>query len=290
MAEKPAQAVVGWEQMGSVPPFTSHDPATEGWARRRNDPRVVERMAHLRERSGIAGLEVVAPDDVEAAARLFLRDGFVVVRDVMSAAQLSRVQVASTKLVGERVAETPNGVTYAQDGSVIRQPGRYSFGSHGNLHRPEWCMLADLPAVHAILERICQSRDYMVWGAGGDFCLPGTIEYQSLHRDLGGQIGDFWDSTARLQVWDLPPFAVTCNFPMVGERHHNVAFPAVPIACGDQGLLSRSVLMLFVATDFDSQNGPIRQIPGTQNSREPPPSPADEPEVSAHQPTLNLHP
>ena len=99
MAEKPAQAVVGWEQMGSVPPFTSHDPATEGWARRRNDPRVVERMAHLRERSGIAGLEVVAPDDVEAAARLFLRDGFVVVRDVMSAAQLSRVQVASTKLV-----------------------------------------------------------------------------------------------------------------------------------------------------------------------------------------------
>lgn len=236
---------VGWEEMADVPPFTSDDPLTEGWSRARDDPNIVARTAHLKAHSGISGLEVCAPEEVERVVRLFLRDGFVAVRDVMSAGQLRRVQAATAEVIAERLAETPNGVTYNKDGSIIRQPGRYSFGSHGNLHRPEWCMLADLPAVHTILRSIFQSSNFMCWGAGGDFCIPGTIEYQALHRDLGPNVGDFQDTTGRLEVWDLPPFAVTCNFPMV---------------------------------DFDYLNGPIRQIPGTQNSRDPPPSPAEEPE------------
>ena len=27
--------------------------------------------------------------------------------------------------------------------------------------------------------------------------------------------GDFIDQTGRVELWDLPPMAVTCNFPMV---------------------------------------------------------------------------
>ena len=138
-------AKVGWEEMKSVPPFTDHDPSTEGWRRERDDPNVQRRMKHLQQNSGIPGLEVCGPHEIERAVRIFLRDGFVAVRDVMTAKQLARIQNASASVVSQRVAQTPNGVTYAADKSIIRQPGRYSFGSHNNLHRPEWCMLADLP-------------------------------------------------------------------------------------------------------------------------------------------------
>ena len=118
------------------------------------------------------------------------------VKDIMDESQLARIQQASTDLIAERIAATPDGVTRTADQEgkplwdeatgewkemPIRQPGRYSFGSHGNLHRPEWCMLADLPRLSTILEAIFQSKDYMCWGAGGDFALPGTMEYQNLH-------------------------------------------------------------------------------------------------------------
>ena len=107
--------------------------------------------------------------------RIFHRDGFCAVSDIMDSEQLTRMQKASTDLIAERVADTPNGVTYgvhSQTGKrfIVRQPGRYSFGSHGNLHRKEWCMLADLPRLHPILEAIFQSSDYMCWGAGGECC------------------------------------------------------------------------------------------------------------------------
>ena len=173
---------------------------------------------------------------------------FCAVKDVIDGGRLPKIQKACTDLIAERVAATPDGVTRGLNPKTgeeftIRQPGRYSFGSHGNLHRKEWCMLADLPLLQPILEGIFQSPDYMCWGAGGDFCLPGTIEYQHLHRDCGE--GDFIDQSGRVRLWDLPPPMVTCNFPMV---------------------------------DFNALNGPIRQIPGTQNTYDQPPSIADEPE------------
>ena len=118
------------------------------------------------------------------------------VKDIMDESQLARIQQASTDLIAERIAATPDGVTRTADQEgkplwdeatgewkemPIRQvrcaasrscrrtppgqareadpprlvqPGRYSFGSHGNLHRPEWCMLADLPRLSTILEAI----------------------------------------------------------------------------------------------------------------------------------------
>ena len=64
-----------------------------------------------------------------------------------------------------------------------------------------------------------------------------------MRSDIGP--GDFKDSTGRVEIWDLPPFCVTLNFPMV---------------------------------DFENDVGPIRQIPGTHMTREMPPEVADEPE------------
>ena len=239
----------GWEGMRDVPPFLEHDPFTAGWQRRRDDPNVQARMRHLQEKSGIKGLEVCEPHEVERIVRIFLRDGFCAVSRIMDDERLAALQQACAELIAERVAETPHGVTYGvhpESGErfTIRQPGRYSFGSHGNLHRREWCMLADLPLLRPILEAIFQSPDYMCWGAGGDFCLPGTIEYQHLHRDCGE--ADFQDpSGGNVKLWDLPPPMVTCNFPTV---------------------------------DCNALNGPIRQIPGTQNTHVQPPQTGAEPE------------
>ncbi len=47
------------------------DPRCADWTRSYDDPGVVALRQRLRERNGIPGLEVVAPDDVERAAALF---------------------------------------------------------------------------------------------------------------------------------------------------------------------------------------------------------------------------
>ena len=102
------------------------------------------------------GMEICDPQEIGRIVRIFLRDGFCVVRNILDTERLGRLQKACTDLIAQRVARTPIGVTYGvhpETGQrfTIRQPGRYSFGSHSNLHRREWCMLADLPLLHPIL-------------------------------------------------------------------------------------------------------------------------------------------
>lgn len=53
------------------------------------------------------------------------------------------------------------------------------------MHQPEWAMLIDLPTVTPILTSIFDSKDYITRGGGGDFCLPGAVDYQPLHSDMG---------------------------------------------------------------------------------------------------------
>ena len=63
------------------------DPTAEGWTRSPDDPSVQARLAHLRENNGLKGLEIVHYSEVERATKLFLRDGFVAVSDVLSPEQ-----------------------------------------------------------------------------------------------------------------------------------------------------------------------------------------------------------
>ena len=115
------------------------------------------------------------------------------------------------------------------------------------MHRPEWAMLLDLPTVTPILNAIFDSSEYIARGGGGDFCLPGTTEYQHLHSDMGDRrtFGSFHDDRGKLTVRDLPCPYVCCNFLMV---------------------------------DFTRINGPTRQIQGTQNSLDKIPKVHEEPE------------
>ena len=75
-----AGAKFGWEGMADVPAFTSHDPVTEGWERRRDDPNIQQRRAHLEKNAGIKGLDICSPEEVDRIVTVFLRDGFAAVR------------------------------------------------------------------------------------------------------------------------------------------------------------------------------------------------------------------
>ena len=222
---------------------------TLGWVGvERDSPQVHALRNELLANNGMRGLEVLAPHEVERAAQLFDRDGFVLVRDALTPAQLESMRAGCDAAIREMLALDPR--RFGNRGSH-----RYSFGGAsltGHLvHRPEWAMLLDLPTVTPILTAIFGSADYMARGGGGDFCLPGAVEYQPLHSDMGDRqmlggatFGSFKDSRGRLTYRDLPVPFVCCNFTMV---------------------------------DFHALNGPTRQIPGTQHSREAIPGVTEEP-------------
>lgn len=111
------------------------------------------------------------------------------------------------------------------------------------LHLRPWAELVDLPTTTPILAAIFGSMDYVVGGGGGDLAMPGAIEYQGLHSD--NTWSELHDPTGGTTMRDLPPPIITVNFPL---------------------------------TDLTWENGPIRQIPGTQRSHAPIPNLLDEPE------------
>lgn len=204
---------------------------------------------YLEANNGIKGLEVLAPQDIEEAVRLFRRDGFVVVADILTDEQIDFLSQGCKEVVGETVAlENQLGGN--------RGPGRYSFGgsslTRSQLHRPEWQMLLDIPSVDRLVSAIFGSSDYALRAASGDFCMPGTLNYQPLHSDCSdwksaetSPYSAFYDPQGVVSIRDLP----------------------CPYLCVN-----------FLPQDVTRLNGPTRQIPGTQNSRAPIPTLDQEPE------------
>lgn len=219
------------------------DPSCVGWRRHPDDPGVRALRDRLRAHNGIPGLELVTPDQVDRATELFYRDGFVAVRDALTGDRLRRLQEATRRVVDEILEVDPDGSIGGGAGGL---PHRYSFGSTSGsrhrLHDAAWVDVIDLPATTPILTAIFGSANYVVGGGGGDLALPGAIEYQGLHSD------NIWtephDPVGKTTTRDMPVPVVTINFAMV---------------------------------DLTPENGPIRQIPGTQRSRDPIPNLADEP-------------
>ncbi|MGH1488962.1 MAG: phytanoyl-CoA dioxygenase family protein [Acidimicrobiales bacterium] len=224
------------------------DPSCATWTRRTDDPGVVALRERLRAHNGIPDLELVDPDQIERAAELFHRDGFVAVRNALTGDKLKRLQMATSRVVDEILAADPDGSIGGGAGGL---PHRYSFGSTSasrhRLHEQAWVDVIDLPTTTPILTAIFGSPNYIVGGGGGDLALPGAMEYQGLHAD------NIWtepfDPVGGISTREMPVPVVTINFPMV---------------------------------DLNWENGPIRQIPGTQRSREPIPNMVDEPLTMKH--------
>jgi ectoine hydroxylase-related dioxygenase (phytanoyl-CoA dioxygenase family) len=214
-----------------------------------DDPEIASLRAHLGAENGIKGLEILAPGDTERAVSLFRRDGFVVIADVLDAAQTQFLAEGCNQVAAEILA-----LDRERNGN--RGSHRYSFGgsslTRSQLHRPEWQMMLDIPLVDELVTAMFGSPDYAVRAASGDFCLPGAVGYQPLHSDVsdwynGGlsRFSSFHDPRGQLTIRDLP----------------------CPYICVN-----------FLPQDVTRFNGPTRQIPGTQHSRVPIPSLEEEPE------------
>jgi hypothetical protein len=243
--------------------FAAADP---GAPQRRvyDDPEVCALREHLRRSNGLQGLEIVDPHEIERARRIFFRDGFVVVRDLLDPVALRAFREASARVLRQILAiPGVDGRKYVTETS--RLPHRYSYGtssaSRQLLHEPVWASMIDLPTTTPLLKSVFGGDDYWVIGAGGDLCLPGAIEYQALHSDaresyelpqgrleqakrLGVELNGPLDHPTRQLIFERTPSHVTINFLM---------------------------------SDMTTENGPIRQIPGTQVRPDKPPTQTDEP-------------
>lgn len=154
-------------------------------------------------------------EDVEQAAQVFHRDGFVAVRDGLTSDQLAQAREAAFRVIREQTEATPLE-------AANRGHARYSFGDQ--IHHPEWAMLVDLPTVLPIIERIWGSGDFTCIGAGGDYSVPGA-QIQPLHSDMGEF---FHDPTGRATFHDVPAPFIVVNFPVVDFTEENGAIRFVP--------------------------------------------------------------
>ena len=235
-----------------------------------DDPSVQALRDRLRRHNGICGLEICAPDETERAARIFRRDGFVVVRDLLDAKRLRLLREGSARAL-RQILETPgaDGRKYMTESG--RLPHRYSYGtssaSRQMLHEPEWAAMIDLPTTTPILAAIFGSTDYQVLGAGGDLCLPGAVEYQHLHADVAEsqRISEARLATASAIGIEIRRDEESGELEAATRRRIVDCTPPV-------------VTINFAMCDLTWENGPIRQIPGSHAWQMRPTPPEDEPE------------
>ena len=277
------ETTVGWDE--NTPPNETVDedgqplPIDKGFGqpdprspKRRvyDDPDVEKLRATLREHNGVRGLEICTPDEVDRAARIFRRDGYVVVRDLLDAQQLERWRRGCARVL-KQLLEIPgrDGRKYVTENG--RLPHRYSYGtssaSRQMVHDPDWATMIDLPTTTPILAEIFGSPDYLCWGGGGDLCLPGAIEYQQLHADFrdAQQLPKRRLRQAEALGIELRTEEGSSDLTMRTKR---LIFERTPPV----------VTINFLMTDLTWENGPIRQIAGTQASQQTPTILADEPE------------
>ena len=247
--------------------FGVHDPRAPS-ERVYDHPEVQALREEYREHNGFKGLEICEPHELDRIARIFRRDGFVVVRDLLDEKTLERFREGCEEVL-RQILSIPGHQGRKYITETNRLPHRYSYGtasaSRHMMHHPVWAEMVDLPATTPILSRIMPG--YLVSGGGGDLALPGAVEMQHLHSD-GFDVGDNGD--LRLN------YARECGYKMFEEGK---TFDESDIRL--QRLLLEltppSMTINFAMSDLTWENGPIRQIPGTHTTMQMPPKPADEP-------------
>ncbi|MCY3859968.1 MAG: phytanoyl-CoA dioxygenase family protein [Gammaproteobacteria bacterium] len=236
-----------------------------------NHPEVLALRQHLRENNGIRGLEICEPSEVQRAATIFHRDGFVVVKDALSPEHLAAMREACERNLRTILSKPhDNDRKYLQE--TGRLPHRYCYGtcsaSRQMMHEPAWAGIIDMPTTTPILCEIFGSSDYSVWGGGGDLSLPGAIEYQHLHTDGLDEQQDGEARLKRVLILNRLNLDASKEFEALDFKSQRRVMD----------FANTGVTINFTLTDLTWENGPIRQIPGTHTNLSPPPSIYDEPE------------
>ena len=238
-------------------------------ARVHDHPDVQRLRERLRRENGIRGLEVCAPHEVERIVRIFHRDGFVVVRDLLDEEHLARFRRGSARALAQ-ILETPGSGERKYMTESGRLPHRYSYGtssaSRQMLHEEEWASMVDLPNTTPILAAIFGGMDYLVLGAGGDLCLPGAVEYQHLHADVGESNALSAARVEAAQALGIEIRRDDASGEIENATRRRIVDYTPPV-----------VTINFAMCDLTWENGPIRQIPGSHTWQMRPPPPAEEP-------------
>ena len=250
--------------------FVQHDPHCPS-RRVYNDPEVVALREKLRDNSGLTGLEICNPDELTRIGRIFRRDGFVVVRDLLDAEHLELFREGCARVLKDILSISGMGQRkYLTESN--RLPHRYSYGTASSsremMHDAVWSAMIDLPMTTPILTELFGTDNYLVTG-GGDVCLPGAIEYQNLHSDLNDtQANGDERLVYAKKVGLLEKLDPEASFDELDMRTQRLVFDRTPPL----------VTINFLMTDLTTENGPIRQIPGTQTATCNPPPSGDEPD------------
>ena len=83
-----------------------------------HDPEVEVLRSHLRQHNGIRDLEICEPDEIKRAARIFHRDGFVVVRDLLNVEQLRRWREGCAQVLADILS-----ISGPEDRKYVTEPG-----------------------------------------------------------------------------------------------------------------------------------------------------------------------
>jgi len=129
-------------------------------------------------------------------------------------------------------------------------------------HELEWATSCDLPTTLPILQKIFGGLDaFCTWGMGGDACLPGAFEYQGLHSDIKEtfEMTEERKEAARRVGATIEEVEELGIKRLTDESADSIYRYTPPL-----------VTVNFFMTDLTWENGPIRQIPGTQTRRDPP--------------------
>lgn len=250
--------------------FSAPDPRAPS-RRVYDDPEVCRLREYLRHHNGIRGLDILEPHEIDRAAKVFFRDGFVVVRNLLDPERLQRFREGSARVLSQ-ILEVPGVGGRKYLGESYRLPHRYSYGtasaSRHLLHDPAWAEMIDLPTTTPILSKIFGSEEYWVFGAGGDLCLPGAIEYQALHVDGDRESLQLpKDRLRQAQQMGIELRTVRGTEELQPRTRQLIIERTPPL-----------VTINFLMSDLTWENGPIRQIPGTQARAGSPPSPVEEPD------------
>ena len=175
---------------------------------------------------------------IDDAAAIFHRHGFCILLNALGGQEISDVLQTCLQVEADMLLLDP-------DRLGCRDAGRYSFGAAAKsghmLHHPAWQHLLQSRPVLMVLKRVFP-EGFVFCGGGGDFVLGKTVNYQSLHSDLGPS--------------RVPPECRSDQPPMI-----SVNFTVQPVT---------------------GENGPLRVVPGRRmvvGKTDAPPCFSEEPEV-----------
>ncbi len=271
---------LGWCSAALPNETTDQDGNLAIFDERQRDPRVPAKRVfedsqvqalrtYLKENNGLIDVELCEPDELDRITRIFHRDGFVVVKNLLLPEDLERFRQGCVNQLKEILSiKGKDGRKYISE--TGRLPHRYSYGtssaSRQLLHDPIWASMVDLPATTPILKSLFGPGGYHVLGSGGDLCLPGAIEYQVLHVDFRE---DYAIPAGRLQQagsLGVEPRKVE-NGELDPRSQQMILVKTPPI-----------ITINFFMSDLTWENGPIRHIPGSHAMPFAPPGQPEEPE------------